>query len=99
MQIPVWIEPMAEKGYRASGTFPVDLNAEGATRAEAVQKLQEVIQDRMAKGAELMVLEVPRTDNPWARIEGVYKDDPLFDDWQAAIAEYRRQADLDMEVA
>jgi hypothetical protein len=42
-------------------------------------------------------IEVPTADNPWVRLEGVYKDDPLFDEWQAAIAEYRRQVDLDRD--
>jgi hypothetical protein len=97
MQIPVWIEPMPGNGYRASGTFPFDLSAEGGTRDEALQKLHKIIQDHMANGAELLSLEVPRTDNPWVRLEGVYKDDPLFDEWQAAIAEYRREADRDGE--
>ena len=35
------------------------------------------------------------TDPPWARYVGHLKDDPLFDEWQAAIGEYRRQRDLD----
>jgi hypothetical protein len=51
----------------------------------------------LTNGAKLIALEVPATDNPWIRIEGVYQDDPLFDEWQAAIAEYRRQADLEAD--
>ena len=30
-----------------------------------------------------------------AEFAGMFKDDPLFDDWQKAIAEYRRQVDND----
>lgn len=97
MKLPVLVEPIAENGYKASMTAPFEYATEGATRDEAVQKLKQLIQNRLNNGAELISLEVPRTDNPWLRIEGVYKDDPLFDEWQAAIAEYRRQKDLEVE--
>src|SRR5690242_7695159 len=94
MQIPVLIERVEGNGYRARGGEPFALTAEGATREEALQRLREVIKSRLAD-AECVSVEVPTTDNPWLRLEGVYKDDPLFDEWQAAIAEYRRQVDLD----
>jgi hypothetical protein len=38
------------------------------------------------------------TTNPWERIQGIFKDDPMFDEWQAAIAEYRRQVDEDPNI-
>lgn len=93
MQVPVLIEPIVGNGYRASGMFPLDFTVEGTTREEALQKLQQTIGDRLTNGAELITVQVPQADNPWIRLEGIYKDDPLFDEWQAAIAEYRRQAD------
>lgn len=31
--------------------------------------------------------------NPWLDGAGMFRDDPLFDDWQRAIAEYRRETD------
>lgn len=95
MKFPVLVEPIAGNGYRASGSFPFEYATEGATPDEAVQKLKQLIQKRLTNGAELISLEVPKTDNPWVRLEGIYKDDPLFDEWQAAIAEYRKQADLE----
>jgi hypothetical protein len=97
VKLPVLIEPVAGDGYKACGTFPFEYTTEGATADEAVRKLQQLIQNRLTNGAELIALDVPRADNPWIRLEGVYKDDPLFDEWQTAIAEYRRQADLEAE--
>lgn len=97
VKLPVLIEPIAENGYKASMTSPFEYATEGATPDEAVQKLKQHIQNRLNNGAELISLEVPRTDNLWVRIEGVYKDDPLFDEWREAIAEYRRQKDLEAE--
>jgi predicted RNase H-like HicB family nuclease len=97
VKFPVLVEPIAGNGYRACGSFPFEYTTEGATPDEAVQKLKQLIQNRLTNGAELISLEVPKTDNPWVRLEGIYKDDPLFDEWQAAIAEYRKQADLEVE--
>lgn len=95
MQIPVLIEPIAGDGYRARGVEPFALTVEGATRDEVLRKLRESIQRRLVGGVELISLEVPTTENPWLRVEGIYKDDPLFEEWQQAIAEYRKQVDED----
>jgi hypothetical protein len=38
-------------------------------------------------------VELPQRANPWLDGAGMFRDDPLFDDWQRAIAEYRREAD------
>jgi len=35
------------------------------------------------------------TEDPWAKVKGIYKDDPLFDEWQQAIEEYRKERDRD----
>jgi hypothetical protein len=34
-----------------------------------------------------------KNGNPWLEGAGMFRDDPLFDDWQRAIAEYRREVD------
>lgn len=49
-----------------------------------LQALQEEI-DTMKRSQE----------KPWLAVKGMYKDDPRFDEWQAAIAEYRRAVDAD----
>jgi hypothetical protein len=95
VEIPVLIEPVAGNGYRASGAAPFAISVEGATRGEALEKLRRVIQARVAAGVECVSLQVPINDNPWLRLEGVYKDDPRFAEWQQAIAEYRQQVDAD----
>lgn len=98
MHIPVLIERLPGDGYRARGGEPFGITTEGATREEALHRLRETIAERLAADAELIQLDVPAAENPWLRLEGVYKDDPLFDEWQEAIAEYRRQADEDVNV-
>ena len=38
-------------------------------------------------------LDLPQSMNPWLDGTGMFRDDPLFDDWQRAVAEYRAGAD------
>jgi hypothetical protein len=95
MQIPVLVERVKGNGYRARGTEPFAISAKGATREEALNKLRAKIQTRLKNGTELVGLEVDPQPHPLAKFAGMFKDDPLFDDWQKAITEYRRQVDND----
>jgi hypothetical protein len=73
--------------------------AEGATREEAVRKLQELIQNHLASGVEIVPLEVPTAQHPLARFAGMNDlNDPLVQDWLGIMAENRRQADEDPDV-
>ncbi len=98
MQIPILIEPIAGNGYRARGGEPLALTAEGATAEEALEKLRDLLDHRLAGGAQLVPLEVPDSGNPWMKMAGIFKDDPLFDDWQQAIADYRQKVEDDPEI-
>ena len=89
MEIAVLIEPVPGKGYRARGGEPFAVEAEGPTKEEALRRLRELITSRMEGGAELVSLNLPADENPWISFAGMFKDDPLFDDWQEAIAERR----------
>jgi hypothetical protein len=97
MQIPVLVERVKGNGYRARGKDPFALSAKGATREEALARLRAKIQIRLKNGTEIVGLEVGLQPHPLAEFAGMFKDDPLFDDWQKAIAEYRRQVDKDAD--
>jgi len=45
-----------------------------------------------AKG-EPAAVDLPQRANPWLAGAGMFRDDPLFEEWQRAIAEYRREVD------
>ena len=98
MQIPVLIEPVGGNGFRARGGEPFGLMADGVTREEALHKLEEQLRARLKAGAQVVPLEIGEPDNPWTQFAGMFKDDPLFDEWQAAIAENRQKADADPDV-
>jgi hypothetical protein len=100
MNIPVLIEPIANNGFRATGGLPFEITVEGATRDEALGRLRAEIDKRMARGAIVVPLEItPTEDHPWVRGAGMFRDNPLFDCWQEAISEYRRQVDQDAEAS
>src|SRR5437867_4195056 len=106
MEIQVLVERAGANGYRAVTGPPFLLVVEGATRQEVLMKVQAAVEEKFRTGAEVLRLEVPASegelirwnqlkDNPWLRMAGVWKDDPLFEEWQQAIAEYRDQVERD----
>jgi hypothetical protein len=103
MQIPVLIEPVAGNGFRATGGEPLRLTAQGATPDEALRRLREMVEDRIAAGAQFTTVEVPPVEtrpakHPWAPFAGTLKDDPLLEEWKEAMADWRRQMDADPDV-
>jgi predicted RNase H-like HicB family nuclease len=94
MKIPVLIEPIANDGYQATSGPPLAVSAKGATQKEALARLREEIDRRVAEGAVVVPLEIPTTEEkPSIWGIGMFRDDPLFDEWQEAIAENRRKFD------
>jgi len=98
MQIPVLIESVKSNGYRVTTGQPLAMIAEGATREEALQQLQQALQKRLSSGAEIVPFELSSAAHPLAPYAGMFKDNPLFDAWQQAIADYR-QADEEAETS
>jgi len=95
MQIPVVIEPLGDNLFRAQGPEPFGFAAEGATSQEALRNLRTQIEQGTAAGKQVVMMEVPLgTIGPKAEIIGIFKDNPLFDEWQKII-EQRRQAEED----
>ena len=94
MKIPILVEPIENAGYRATSGPPLAATAEGATRDEALARLREEIDRRMPEGAIVMPLDIITTEeNPLLAYAGMFRNNPLFDQWQEAIEEYRRKVD------
>jgi hypothetical protein len=94
MKIPILVEPIENAGYRATSGPPLAATAEGATRQEALDRLRAEIDRRMADGAVVMPLDITTTEeNPWLEMAGMFRNNRLFDEWQAAIEEHRRKVD------
>ncbi len=99
MEVPVIIEPVGGNGYRATGAggLSLGLTAEGATAEEAVDRLSERIQSRLHAGAKLTELSVATGAGAWKQDAGWLRDDPLYQPWRDAMAEYRHELDQDPE--
>src|SRR5262249_5126114 len=98
MQIPVFIEPVENNGFRARSGEPFGLSSEGATPDEAVRRLRGLVAARNAAGGRVVHIDIPESENPWLRMAGMFKGDTLFAAWQKDISERRRQIDEDPDV-
>jgi len=56
----------------------------------AQDKIEQITESAEAEPA---AVDLPQRANPWLSGAGMFRDDPLFDEWQRAIAEYRREVD------
>jgi hypothetical protein len=91
----VLIEPVPG-GVRARSGAPFDASEEAPTEEEAVARLVGAVTQRLHGGARIVEIPVAAArSNPWLAVAGVFADDPLFDEWQAAIREYRRERDAE----
>lgn len=97
MEIPVLVEPVANNGFRAVCGEPLRLETEAPTREEAIRKLRQLIELRVAAGAEVVAVSVGNSTHPLAGFAGMLKDDPLVEPWKQAMAEYRQQRDVDTD--
>ena len=82
-------------GFRAK---PWIDSVEGTTPEEAMQKLVALVkryQDAGARFIDLPLTDANRAEEAWKNFAGWLKDDPDYDDLQAAIQERRRQLDED----
>ena len=96
MQIPIAIEPLGDGQFRAHSFPPFTAVAEGWTSEEAVSKVRTELNKEIEAGKQVVMLEVPaKEENPWLAMAGSLKDNPLFDEWQAAIKENRRQRNIE----
>ena len=97
MELPVIIEPLTGNGYRATGAggLSLGLTAEGATAAEAIDRLAEQVRSRLHAGAKLAELSIPAGATAWKEDAGYLRDDPLFEAWREAMEEHRHQLDDD----
>ena len=70
METPVIIEPITGSGYRATGAggLSVGLSADGATAAEAIDRLADQVRLRLDAGARLAELNVAGDPAPGSRM-------------------------------
>ncbi|MDB5391848.1 MAG: hypothetical protein JWM11_7494 [Planctomycetaceae bacterium] len=89
MEMTVLIEPINGR-FKASTSQPVMMESEGASREEAIARLQELASTRLASG-EILQVSVTRSDSehPWMKFAGIWKDHPEFNQFVRNIKEQR----------
>ena len=95
MDIQVFLQPVNGSGFRAETSPPWHLTAQGATREEALDSVREQIRAKFANGSEVVSVTVNEPENPWLKLAGVHKNDPYYQDYLNAVADYRQQVELD----
>jgi hypothetical protein len=95
MEIPVLVEPIANKGFRAKAGEPLPLTADGATPEEAVGNLRAALSVQLKNGKQLMSVEIA-PENPWLAMAGMHDpNDPLVKEWKEEMAAYRQEVEND----
>jgi predicted RNase H-like HicB family nuclease len=82
------------KGFRASILGLSDCQAQGATREDALANVQTALKTRL-ESAEIVTIALnsPALD----QLTGIFKDDPQWDEFQVAMASYRKQLDAEQK--
>lgn len=89
MELPVLVVPHPP-GFRASTGGPLDLTADGPTADAALAALKELIADRLRAGAQLRLLSFTDVETIQALAQRM-RENPMFEEFEQAIAEYRRE--------
>lgn len=90
---PVLVTQQSEQVWIAKLLAWAGFAVEGNSREDALRKLDQRVKAELSDG-EIAYLDLPLTqsENPWLAIAGKYADDPTWDEYQAAIADARREA-------
>jgi hypothetical protein len=96
MTFDVILLKQAEDGYAARPVLWPDSVAHGTTEQEALDRVRALIRDLLSRTQFVQVeVDVPEhpVDNSWLAKAGLFADDPTWDDFLKAMADYRRQLD------
>ena len=96
MDFEIIVRNTRENVYAATSPDYPGCMGTGWTEEEAIRNLKTVVTDRISINAQPATKWVKdpitgKTGNPWLDTAGIFADDPTWDEFQANIAEYRRQ--------
>jgi hypothetical protein len=81
--------------YTARLGAPHNLQADGATADSAFAALEAKVRAVGPSGISLVRVDVPRYDRLFEVVGLLDPNAPFWDEWAAAVEEYRRQRDAD----
>jgi hypothetical protein len=88
-----------EGGYQATVWGLPDCQVFSATREEALKNLHELVNSRF-QNLEIVTQEIAaaKSEHPWMKFAGMYKDNPLFEDVLSNIEAYRCEVDTEIDI-
>ncbi|MEZ4659692.1 MAG: hypothetical protein R2911_19225 [Caldilineaceae bacterium] len=93
MAFDVILMQQANNGYLARPVLWPDTSVQGATRQEALERVQVLIRDLLSRTQLVQVeVDVP-ADHPWLAKAGLFATDPTWDDFIQRMADFRRHLD------
>jgi predicted RNase H-like HicB family nuclease len=96
MTYTVLVTKRPDDGYLARTVALPDMAATGTTEAEAIDRLRLALAEAHAQG-HLVQVDVPlageASAHPWRRFAGMWADDPDWDVFGQAMADYRRSSE------
>lgn len=96
MQVPVLIELLPE-GFRATVASPFGVIAEGKSRDAVLQKVRQLIEQKLSMVFEVVQLDIPIPENPWLRMAGIWDPaDPEIQEWIQVMKENRQKDDAEL---
>ena len=93
MDLTILIEPTDSNGFRAICGQPLHLETAAETREQAVAQMRELIEGRLAGGAEVVQVKVGEETHPLASYIGMWSNDQGLQEWKTAIDDYRNAND------
>jgi predicted RNase H-like HicB family nuclease len=93
MQCQILVKQQPDNSFLATALGIPECRVEAQTKEQAVIKAKEAIESLLSQG-EIVVVEVDSvSSNPWLKLHGQLKDEPMFDDVIAEIKAYRDSVD------
>ena len=89
MELAVFVTPHPP-GFRARTGSPLDLTADGLTVDDALDDLRSQVASKLVDGSKVRTLTLTDVDSIQAAA-GKVGESPLFEDWVAAVEEYRKE--------
>ena len=88
-----------EGNYQATVWGLPEIQATGEIKEAVLKSINQLLTARLEKVEVISdQIDLPaKSEHPWMKFAGKYKDDPLFDDMLAEIEAYRRELDAEME--
>ena len=100
MTFDVILLQQADHGFDAHPVLWPDSVVHGATEQEALDRVRALIRDLLSRTRFVRVemdVPEPHVENPWLAKAGMFVDDPTWDDFLKAMADYRRKLDEEQE--